>query len=307
AGGAADLSRRRLLEISGEVPHGDHSHRYDQIVISARNADLQDILVFYNVTLTNPRVLGGLFVGVLLTFLFCALTMSAVGRAASAMMVECRRQFAQVREALRRSGMSEDRIARPENWPASVEIDGHRYPDYARCVGISTAGSLREMILPASLAVVVPVAVGLTMSVPGVMGLLAGGLVSGFAVAVFMANAGGAWDNAKKLIEASGTITAEQFLADAGAAARVPEEFRADIGARAEEALRAGRPGELVFGKGSDCHKAAVVGDTVGDPFKDTSGPSLNILIKLLSSVAVVFAALTVKFGPIVGAWIGLG
>jgi Na+/H+-translocating membrane pyrophosphatase len=144
-------------------------------------------------------------------------------------------------------------------------VEGHRYPDYAECVAISTAGAQREMVVPSLMAIVVPVVVGLLLGVGGVMGLLVGGLTSGFAVAIFMANAGGAWDNAKKYIEK-------------------------------------GHHG----GKGSDAHKAGVVGDTVGDPFKDTSGPSLNILIKLIASVSVVFAGLIVKFSPMIGAALGL-
>ena len=154
-----------------------------------------------------------------------------------------------------------------ENWPRQqVTFQGAKLPDYANCVAISTAGAQREMVFPSLLAIIVPVLVGLLFGVPGVMGLLAGGLTSGFAVAIFMANAGGAWDNAKKWIEV-------------------------------------GNHG----GKGSDAHKAGVVGDTVGDPFKDTSGPSLNILIKLMSMVSVVFAGLVVKYGPQIGAYIGLG
>jgi Na+/H+-translocating membrane pyrophosphatase len=147
-----------------------------------------------------------------------------------------------------------------------VDIDGHQYPDYAQCVKISTAGAQKEMIVPSLMAIIVPVAVGLVLGVGGVMGLLAGGLTAGFALAIFMANAGGAWDNAKKWIE------------------------KGNLG-----------------GKGSDAHKASVVGDTVGDPFKDTSGPSLNILIKLIAIVSVVFAGLIVKFSPAITSWLGLG
>jgi K(+)-stimulated pyrophosphate-energized sodium pump len=172
------------------------------------------------------------------------MTMQAVGRAAEAMVQEVRRQF--------------------KEFPGIML--GTQKPDYARCVAISTAGAQREMILPTLLAVAVPVIVGLTFNVAGVMGLLVGALTSGFAVAVFMANSGGAWDNAKKYVEA----------------------------------------GHL-GGKGSDAHKATVVGDTVGDPFKDTSGPSLNILIKLTSMVSIVFAGLIVKFAPIIGSWLGIG
>ena len=190
-------------------------------------ASMLDFMAYYNVSLMNPTVLVGVFIGAMMSFLFCGLTMNAVGRAAESMVQEVRRQFREIRGILT--------------------------PDYARCVEISTRGAQREMLFPSLLAIVVPVAVGLVFGVAGVMGLLVGGLGSGFVLAVFMANAGGAWDNAKKMIE------------------------------------------EGHFGgKGSDCHKATVVGDTVGDPFKDTSGPSLNILIKLMSMVAIVMAGLTV-------------
>ena len=169
----------------------------------------------------------------MMSFLFCGLTMNAVGRAAESMVEEVRRQFREMKGIL----------------------TGEATPDYARCVAISTRGAQREMLLPSLLAIVVPVAVGLLFGVAGVMGLLVGGLSSGFVLAVFMANSGGAWDNAKKLIE------------------------EGNFG-----------------GKGSECHKATVVGDTVGDPFKDTSGPSLNILIKLMSMVSIVMAGLTVAW-----------
>ncbi len=229
-------------------------------------AEIEQILAYYNVTLMNPRVLGGIFLGVLLAFVFCAMTMQAVGRAAYRMMNECRRQFGIMKEAFRRDGMSEEDIADPMSWPMKVMADGHQYPDYAECVAISTAGAQREMVVPSLMAIIVPIVVGLLLGVGGVMGLLVGGLTSGFAVAIYMANAGGAWDNAKKYIEK-------------------------------------GHHG----GKGSAAHKAAVVGDTVGDPFKDTSGPSLNILIKLIAIVSVVFAGLVVKFSPAISAAIGLG
>ena len=194
-------------------------------------ASMLDFMAYYNVSLMNPTVLVGVFIGAMMSFLFCGLTMNAVGRAAESMVQEVRRQFREIRGIL----------------------TGEGTPDYARCVEISTRGAQREMLFPSLLAIVVPVAVGLVFGVAGVMGLLVGGLGSGFVLAVFMANAGGAWDNAKKMIE------------------------------------------EGHFGgKGSDCHKATVVGDTVGDPFKDTSGPSLNILIKLMSMVAIVMAGLTV-------------
>ncbi len=212
-------------------------------LVSARKASLRQFMAFYDVTLMNPKVLCGLFAGVLLVFIFCSLTMKAVGRAAKAMVEEVRRQFREI--------------------PGIMEGTGK--PDYARCVAISTAGAQREMIIPSLLALIVPVAVGLLLDVSGVLGLLAGGLACGFAVAVFMANAGGAWDNAKKYIET-------------------------------------GKMG----GKGSANHKATVVGDTVGDPFKDTSGPSLNILIKLMSMVSVVFAGVIVKFAPMIAQWLHL-
>ncbi|MEN1704304.1 MAG: sodium/proton-translocating pyrophosphatase, partial [Planctomycetota bacterium] len=242
-----------------------------------------------------------------LAFLFCALTMNAVGRAAYAMMGECRRQFGIMRDGFRKSGMSEEDIANPESWPKQTEVDGKTYPDYANCVSISTAGAQKEMVVPAVLAIVIPILVGLVLSVPGVMGLLAGGLTSGFAVAVFMANAGGAWDNAKKLLESYGRITADDMVNKPDVAAKVPASVRDAITARAQEMIQTGRGSEYVYGKGSEDHKATVVGDTVGDPFKDTSGPSLNILIKLISVVSVVFAGLIVKYGPVVGSLIGLG
>lgn len=210
-------------------------------LVSREKASLLQYMEFYGVHLMNPRVLCGMFAGVLLVFLFCAMTMEAVGRAAYAMVKEVRRQFKEI------TGI----------------MEGTGKPDYARCVAISTAGAQKEMVIPSLLALTVPVLVGLVLGVPGVMGLLAGGLTCGFAVAIFMANAGGAWDNAKKYIET----------------------------------------GQL-GGKGSENHKATVVGDTVGDPFKDTSGPSLNILIKLMSMVSVVFAGLIVKYAPMVADWL---
>jgi len=212
---------------------------------------------FYNVTLMNPKVLCGMFCGVLLAFLFCALTMQAVGRAAYAMMLECREQFKKVAAYLvAEKGMSEEDANNSDNWPREqVTFKGEHIPDYARCVDISTLGAQKEMIFPSMLAIIVPVVVGLVFGVSGVMGLLVGGLTSGFAVAIFMANAGGAWDNAKKYVE------------------------KGNFG-----------------GKGSEAHKATIVGDTVGDPFKDTSGPSLNILIKLMSMVSVVVAGFVVRY-----------
>ena len=244
----------------------DDQGRFDFEVAPARSATLPQIMTYYNVTLMNPRVLCGLFIGVMLVFVFCAMTMNAVGRAAFEMMNECRRQFGIMKDAFKKQGMSDEDVADPMKWPYEVDVDGKKYPDYANCVAISTAGAQREMIVPSLLAVIIPIVVGLVLGVAGVMGMLAGALVSGFAVAIFMANAGGAWDNAKKWIET----------------------------------------GQL-GGKGSEAHKAGVVGDTVGDPFKDTSGPSLNILIKLVSVVSVVFAGLIVKFSPAIAAAIGLG
>ena len=202
---------------------------------------------YYDVTLMNPQVLIGLFIGAVMAFYFCALTMKAVGRAAGAMVAEVRRQFRE------KPGI----------------MKGEEKPDYARCVEISTAGAQREMIFPSLIAIVVPVVVGLIFDVGGVLGLLAGGLATGFVLAIMMANAGGAWDNAKKFIEEG----------------KHKEEY-----------------GE----KGSEQHKATIVGDTVGDPFKDTSGPSLNILIKLMSMVSVVFAGLIAKYGGIFSNWLGI-
>ena len=236
-------------------------------LVSARRASLAQYMSFYNVTLMNPKTLCGIFSGVLLVFLFCSMTMQAVGRAANRMMLECRNQFDKVRAYLRAQGKDEEYVNDSENWPRmQIEHLGQKVPDYAKCVQISTAGAQREMVVPSLLAILVPVGVGLVFDVPGVMGLLAGGLTSGFAVAIFMANAGGAWDNAKKYIE----------LGHYG-------------------------------GKGSDAHKAGVVGDTVGDPFKDTSGPSLNILIKLMSMVSVVFAGMIVKYAPDISTALGIG
>ena len=201
--------------------------------VEAAKASLVDFMAAYNVNLMNPIVLVGIFIGSMMAFLFCGLTMNAVGRAAQHMVEEVRRQFREIKGIL----------------------EGKADPDYARCVAISTKGAQQEMLLPSILAIIVPILTGLILGVAGVLGLLIGGLATGFVLAVFMANAGGAWDNAKKYVE------------------------------------------EGHFGgKGSDCHKATVVGDTVGDPFKDTSGPSLNILIKLMSMVSIVMAGLTVTY-----------
>ncbi|MDR2814020.1 MAG: sodium-translocating pyrophosphatase [Prevotellaceae bacterium] len=201
--------------------------------VEVAKASIVDFMNYYQVTLMNPKVLVGVFIGAMMAFMFCGLTMNAVGRAAQSMVEEVRRQFREIKGIL----------------------TGEGTPDYARCVAISTKGAQREMLLPSILAILAPIATGLIFGVSGVMGLLVGGLGAGFVLAIFMANAGGAWDNAKKYVE------------------------------------------EGHFGgKGQDTHKATVVGDTVGDPFKDTSGPSLNILIKLMSMVSIVMAGLTVAW-----------
>ena len=202
-------------------------------VFNPSTATINDFMSFFQVTLINPKVLVGAFIGAMAAFLFCGLTMGAVGRAAGAMVDEVRRQFRDIKGIL----------------------EGKATPDYGRCVEISTRSAQREMIVPSLLAIIIPIVVGVLLGVAGVLGLLTGGLAAGFTLAIFMSNAGGAWDNAKKYVEE-------------------------------------GNYG----GKGSACHKATIVGDTVGDPFKDTSGPSLNILIKLMSMVSIVMAGLTVAF-----------
>ena len=205
----------------------------DGRAIEVSKASFSDFMIYYDVTLMNPKVLAGMFLGSMMAFMFCGLTMNAVGRAAGHMVEEVRRQFREIPGIL----------------------TGKAEPDYARCVAISTKGAQHEMVLPSLLAIIAPILTGLIFGVTGVVGLLIGGLSTGFVLAIFMANSGGAWDNAKKHIEE-------------------------------------GNHG----GKGSEAHKATVVGDTVGDPFKDTSGPSLNILIKLMSMVAIVMAGLTVAW-----------
>jgi K(+)-stimulated pyrophosphate-energized sodium pump len=205
----------------------------DGKTVETARATLNDFMSYYGVNLMNPKVLVGMFMGSMMAFLFCGLTMKAVGRAAAKMVDEVRRQFRDIKGIL----------------------EGKTEPDYATCVAISTKGAQAEMMLPSLLAIIAPIVMGIIFGVAGVMGLLVGGLATGFVLAVFMANSGGAWDNAKKFIE-------EGHLG----------------------------------GKGSDAHKAAVIGDTVGDPFKDTSGPSLNILIKLMSMVSIVMAGITVAF-----------
>ncbi|MDP7008501.1 MAG: sodium-translocating pyrophosphatase [Phycisphaerales bacterium] len=262
---SADLNWSKIDNAhSVQVRVGDDQMAFT--VAPTKTATIKQLLTYYDVSIMNPRVLGGIFLGVMLAFVFCALTMNAVGRAAYEMMNECRRQFGVMKKAFSANGMSDEEIADPMNWPKEqTVVDGTAYPDYGECVNISTASAQKEMVLPAILAISVPIIVGLLLGVGGVMGLLVGGLTSGFAVAIFMANAGGAWDNAKKYIES-------------------------------------GKHG----GKGSDAHKASVVGDTVGDPFKDTSGPALNILIKLIAIVSVVFAGLVVNLGPVVAGALGL-
>ena len=202
-------------------------------VFNPATADMLQFMEFFQVNLMNPKVLVGAFIGGMAAFLFCGLTMGAVGRAAQSMVEEVRRQFREIKGIL----------------------EGKATPDYGRCVEISTRSAQKEMIFPSLLAIAIPIVVGCLLGVAGVMGLLVGGLTAGFTLAVFMANAGGAWDNAKKMVE------------------------EGNFG-----------------GKGSACHKATIVGDTVGDPFKDTSGPSLNILIKLMSMVSIVMAGLTIAF-----------
>ena len=212
-----------LVRVGQDLPNG----------VEAAKASLIDFMEAYNVNLMNPVVLVGVFIGAMMAFVFCGMTMNAVGRAAQKMVEEVRRQFSTIKGIL----------------------EGKAEPDYERCVAISTKGAQHEMLLPSILAIIVPILTGVILGVPGVLGLLIGGLATGFVMAVFMANSGGAWDNAKKYVE------------------------EGNFG-----------------GKGSDNHKATVVGDTVGDPFKDTSGPSLNILIKLMSMVSIVMAGLTISF-----------
>jgi len=285
----------------------DDGTAWTATLASSKKGSISNVLTFYDVTLANPKLLGGIFIGVLLAFLFCALTMNAVGRAAYAMMGECRRQFGLIRKALRAGGMSEEDVADPNNWPMKgVDHEGHHYPDYAECVSISTTSAQKEMVIPSLLAISIPIAVGLTLSVAGVMGMLVGGLTSGFALAVFMSNAGGAWDNAKKLLESYGAITAQDMVDGTGKSSKVPENVRPTILERSKEAVDAGNGDLIVYGKGSEDHKATIVGDTVGDPFKDTSGPALNILIKLISIVSVVFAGLIVAYGDILGSILGI-
>lgn len=217
----------------GLLRMGEEVLTVGESTVRTAEASLKDFMIYYDVTLMNPNVLAGIFIGSMMAFVFCGLTMNAVGRAAQKMVNEVRRQFREIKGIM----------------------TGEAEPDYAKCVEISTKGAQHEMVFPSLLAIIIPVAMGLIFGVAGVIGLLAGGLGSGFVLAIFMANAGGAWDNAKKYIE------------------------EGNLG-----------------GKGSDNHKATVIGDTVGDPFKDTSGPSLNILIKLMSMVAIVMAGVTCAY-----------
>ena len=219
-------------------------------VAAEKIKDIPAMAEYFKLHLMNPYLICGLFVGGMMAFIFCAMTMKAVGRAAGSMVEEVRRQFREI--------------------PGIME--GNAKPDYARCVEISTAGAQREMIVPSILAIVVPVITGLVLGVAGVIGLLAGGLVAGFMLATLLNNAGGAWDNAKKYIE---------------------------------KGAHGGK--KLADGSKNPVHGAAVIGDTVGDPCKDTSGPSLNILIKLMSMVSVVFAPVVIKFAPVIQGWLGLG
>jgi K(+)-stimulated pyrophosphate-energized sodium pump len=231
------------FQVGGYTFTNDLAAAEEKTVIHAATAGIRDFVEAYDLSIMNPLLLCGLFLGGMMAFVFCAMTMKAVGRAAGDMVAEVRRQFREI--------------------PGIMEGTGK--PDYARCVAISTAGAQKEMVVPSMLAIVVPVATGLVLGVPGVLGLLAGGLVCGFVLATMLNNAGGAWDNAKKYIE------------------------KGHFG-----------------GKGSPAHKAGVVGDTVGDPCKDTSGPSLNILIKLMTMVSVVFSPLVVKYSPAVQDFLGI-
>ena len=217
----------------GLLRMGEEVLKIGDNVVRTADATLTDFMNYYDVTLMNPKVLSGIFIGSMMAFVFCGLTMNAVGRAAQKMVNEVRRQFREIKGIM----------------------TGEGEPDYAKCVAISTKGAQHEMVFPSLLAIIIPVVMGLIFGVSGVIGLLAGGLGTGFVLAIFMANSGGAWDNAKKYIE------------------------EGNLG-----------------GKGSNNHKATVIGDTVGDPFKDTSGPSLNILIKLMSMVAIVMAGVTCAF-----------
>jgi K(+)-stimulated pyrophosphate-energized sodium pump len=221
---------------------------FDSAAYTAATDKLSFFIHYLDLNILNPFMLSGLFIGAMMAFVFCAMSMKAVGRAAGAMVEEVRRQFRLM------PGI----------------MDGTEKPDYARCVAISTKGAQREMLLPAMLAISVPVITGLVLGVAGIMGLLAGALTAGFSLACMLNNAGGAWDNAKKHIE------------------------KGNLGGK-----------RLPDGSKNPIHGAAVIGDTVGDPCKDTSGPSLNILIKLMSMVSIVFTPVTLKFAPVIQQWLG--
>jgi K(+)-stimulated pyrophosphate-energized sodium pump len=251
---AANIEEIRIwiARLASESPNGVYKvgsvlfsspGRQIEGAVDVATAHISDLLTAYDLTIMNPRLLAGLFIGAMMAFLFCAMTMKAVSRNAGRIVGEVRRQFREI--------------------PGIME--GKAKPDYGRCVSIVTAGAQKEMVIPSLLAIIVPVVIGIVLGIPGVLGLLAGALSCGFVLAVTLNNSGCAWDNAKKYIE------------------------KGNLG-----------------GKGSDAHKASVVGDTVGDPFKDTSGPSLNILIKLMSMVSVVFTGVILKFAPIVGSWLHL-
>jgi K(+)-stimulated pyrophosphate-energized sodium pump len=235
-GRMADKAVDGFKQVGDTIFYTDHAPAASDGInlVQLGDANIHDFVTAYDLSLFNPMLLGGIFVGAMMAFVFCAMTMKAVGRAAGSMVDEVRRQFREI--------------------PGIME--GKATPEYAKCVAISTKGAQREMIVPSLLAIIVPVVIGIGLGVAGVVGLLVGGLTTGFTLAVMLNNSGGAWDNAKKFIE------------------------KGNYG-----------------GKGSDAHKAGVVGDTVGDPFKDTSGPSLNILIKLMTMVSVVMAGLTVTLG----------
>jgi len=247
--GSAALTAMALLaayieEVKMGFQHlGQKTFEVAGSTVEIANAGIQDFMLHYNVTLMNPKVIIGIFIGAMLAFVFCSMTIKAVGRAAGKMVDEVRRQFKEIKGIMEGTGK----------------------PDYAACVDIATKGAQKEMVLPSLLVIIVPILIGLLLGVAGVMGLLVGGLTTGFTLAIMLNNAGGAWDNAKKYIEA-------------------------------------GNYG----GKGSDPHKASVVGDTVGDPCKDTAGPSLNILIKLMSMVSVVVAGLTVAYSPYIQKFLGI-
>jgi len=225
---------------------------------------MTDYIQLLDIQLLNPMVLCGLFLGGMMAFLFCAMSMKAVGRAAGSMVEEVRRQFKE------KPGI----------------MQGTDKPDYARCVAISTAGAQREMLIPSLMAITVPVATGLVLGIAGVMGLLTGGLATGFVLATMLNNSGGAWDNAKKFIE-KGNLGGKYLKNNKG-------EYVDPAGNVVTDRSKAKNP----------VHGAAVIGDTVGDPCKDTSGPSLNILIKLMSMVSIVFTPVILKWSPVVQDWL---